>query len=624
MKTTSKLLAFAAALIAVSTLARAEDIDIFLSRSLSASPSKPNVMFLVDNSANWSRASQWPNGTQGDAELAALSNIVQNGSAGMNIGLSGYTTSGGGGGYIRYGLRDMDVAANKTALRGIITYLRTGNTINGSDEKVPQAPETAGMFEVLRYFKGQSVFRGAKVTGQDPARSVDIVNNNGSATGSTAYSQSSTLGNWAINGSTYYKPASVDGCATNALIMIVNNAQGTPPAGDQSYTADSTTFSAGTSLPQITGVSNTSWTDEWARYLNQNGVTVYILDAWGNQRNDSYSKILERAATVGGGKYYAVKDQAEVEIAVGKILAEINAKDSTFASAALPVSAANRSQYLNQVFIGMFRPDPDAAPRWLGNLKQYKLGLTSAGDVELRDIANANAINTQTGFIDECAVSTWTRNSPDFWLNVNIADSESKCGAFPTLSGTTGSAYSDLPDGPKVVKGGVAQVIRTGNNPSATYSPAAATVADWAATNRNILTYDATATSKLSPLSTALVTTNTTSQAWTTVRTWVADFLKWVQGWDDNTGTGTPNSEYISDSTTERTRPSVHGDVIHAKPLPVSYSGTTYIYYGSNDGLLRAVNGSTGKEQWAFVAPEHYARLDRLKNNSPTVAFPGY
>ena len=43
------------------------------------------------------------------------------------------------------------------------------------------------------------------------------------------------------------------------------------------------------------------------------------------------------------------------------------------ASVSLPVSVNTQGTYLNQVFVGMFRPDGDAAPRWYGNLKQYKL-----------------------------------------------------------------------------------------------------------------------------------------------------------------------------------------------------------------------------------------------------------
>ena len=58
----------------------------------------------------------------------------------------------------------------------------------------------------------------------------------------------------------------------------------------------------------------------------------------------------------------------------------------------------------------------------------------------------------------------------------------------------------------------------------------------------------------------------------------------------------------------------------HSRPLPVNYAGSegVVVYYGSNDGTFRAVSArddtTGGKELWAFVAPEHHARLKRLRD----------
>ncbi|MFD0667701.1 pilus assembly protein [Ramlibacter sp. MAHUQ-53] len=601
------LAATAAALLAAA--ARADDIDIFLTRTSSGGV-KPNVMILVDNTSNWARqAQQWPDngGTQGAAELAAVRNVLAT-TTGMNIGLAGYTAAGAGGGYIRFSARDMDVPANKSAMTGILNYITAGNTINSPTEKVNAGSyETSAMYEVYKYFKGLPVFRGGLQAGNDPARNVDIDGNAGAAPNATGWRQNSALGHWAYSGSTYSPPAGSTTCTNNALILVINNAQGTIPAGDPSYEG----VSAGAALPQIPGVTDPSWTDEWARFLYQNGISVYVLDAYNAQQNVSHSKTLERAAAVGGGTYHAVKNQAQIEIALGKILAEINARDSTFASAALPVSASNRSQYLNQVFIGMFRPDPAAQPRWLGNLKQYQLGLTASGDVQLRDAAGANAINPQTGFIHECAVSQWTSDSGSYWQDIKgLSIGASSCTAFPTVGGVAGSAWSDLPDGPTVAKGGVAEVVRKGNNPPGTN----ANPQPWAAGQRRLLTYDAGAATRLANLGTG----NTG---------WTQSLLDWVAGRDDDTTVeGTrPFTEYISTSSSPRPRASIHGDVVHSKPLPVNYGGTTgvTVYYGAGDGLLRAVDAATGRERWAFAAPEHFGRFQRLKDNTPAVAFPG-
>ncbi|MBK7989951.1 MAG: hypothetical protein IPK05_07665 [Comamonadaceae bacterium] len=87
-----------------------------------------------------------------------------------------------------------------------------------------------------------------------------------------------------------------------------------------------------------------------------------------------------------------------------------------FASVSLPVSMNTQGSYLNQVYIGMFRPDKDSNPRWKGNLKQYKLAKIN-NVLNLADADDAAALNNSTGFITECARDYWTPKSvDDYWL----------------------------------------------------------------------------------------------------------------------------------------------------------------------------------------------------------------
>src|SRR5439155_3743206 len=76
-------------------------------------------------------------------------------------------------------------------------------------------------------------------------------------------------------------------------------------------------------------------------------------------------------------------------------------------------------------------------------------------------------------------------------------------------------------------------------------------------------------------------------------------------------------------STSTSIRPTIHGDVVHSRPQPVNYGGSTgtVIYYGANDGTFRAVKAATGAELWAYVAPEFYSTLPRLRQNSPLIKY---
>jgi type IV pilus assembly protein PilY1 len=591
--TCAGLLALVAVLAAPSVCA--EDIDLFVARE--GSSSAPNLMIMLDNSANWSRAAQaWPdNGKEaGKAELQAIRNVLARPMA-ANVGFAGFTGSGSSaGGYVRFGIRDMTVPENKTALLNMIDLIKSN--INSPIEKVNDNAEAAGLYEMYKYFKSLPVFRGGYASGNNPASNVDKEDNTGNPTGSmaTAFDNGLTTG-FAVAGSNYRGPAA-SACGRSYLIFIINNAGGegkSVPKGENSYEG----VSAGASLGVM---AELSWTDEWARFLYNSGVSVYMLDAYYAQQNKSHSAVLERAAEVGGGRYFAVRNQRDIELAIEDILAEIRAINTTFAAASLPISATNRSQNLNQVFIGMFRPADVNEPRWMGNLKQYQLGKTATG-VDLVDRLGRDAVNPQTGFVSDCAASLWTSGSGSYWENVTSNRlARSGCVTYPTVDAVLGSEWSDLPDGPTVEKGGVAEILRKGNNP-----PATNTSPTWT-TNRTVLTYSSAAATKLAPLTAA-------ATGWSTT------LVDWVLGSDDPAVGAT---EFINTSDTARTRASIHGDVIHSRPLPVNYgeAGVT-VYYGTNDGMLRAVDAATGKERWAYVAPEHYSNYQRLHDNSPVLTF---
>lgn len=336
----------------------------------------------------------------------------------------------------------------------------------------------------------------------------------------------------------------------------------------------------------------------------QQNVITYTLDVYKDQPSTDQTALLRNMAKYGGGQYYAASDETGIANAFKQIFAEISSVNSTFASASLPVNATNRAQNENQVFIGMFRPDPEAKPRWFGNLKRYQL-ISDGSTVQLGDKDGTAAVNTQTGFILDCVTSYWTSDSSNYWENYTI--NPNPAGACTT---SANNKYSDLPDGPRVEKGAVAEVLRKGNNPTATD-----TTPTWLV-NRTIYATSSTASTTLTTLS-SLATLSTTAPS----------LKDWVLGSDvgSNKSTGYPKEYSLADASTPstRTRASIHGDVVHSRPLPVNYgSNSIVVYYGANDGMLRAVDASTGREKWAFLPYEFNSRLQRLQDNEPKISYP--
>src|SRR5437868_12443680 len=95
-----------ASLALVSITGRTDDTDLFNQPPGVKSPA-PNILFILDNSANWSKASQkWVgSATQGQAELVAIKNFVAGLTQPANVGLMMFSLANKrDGGYLRYGI----------------------------------------------------------------------------------------------------------------------------------------------------------------------------------------------------------------------------------------------------------------------------------------------------------------------------------------------------------------------------------------------------------------------------------------------------------------------------------------------------------------------------------------
>jgi type IV pilus assembly protein PilY1 len=584
-----------AGLCAMALPVAADDIDIFTAPGAGSSGSA-NVLIVLDNTSNWSANNQgWPGGiTQGQAEIDALRQIVAKLNSSVNVGLMLLTTvSGNPGGMMVQGIKPM-TAANITTWQ---TWLNARyDNITDPNWKAPSSANYgAAMFDAFKYFGGFT----------SPAHATDDVA--GAPVDQTHFGMAryASIPSPQVDPAAYtadyvrYVSSITNPCANNYVVFIGN---GFPNADDPTLLSNVAGDSSAVQPNAMDGGSKVYTADEWARYMFQTDVSAlsgrqnvrtFTINVFGQSpgpTQPTQANYLSNMARVGGGEYYVARNSADVLSALGNVFANIQSANESFASASLPVSATNRAQNANQVFIGMFRPDPLAKPRWMGNMKQYQLS-NSGTTVDLADANLKRAVDPTTGFLDPCATSFWTTDSGTYWTNV---PSNASFTAVCPPESTPFSRYSDAPDGPIVEKGSVAEVIRKGNNP-----PTTNTTPTWTV-NRKVYTQT----------SAGLVDFTTTSSGL------AQDIVDYTVGKDVNDENGNANRTEV--------RPSVHGDVVHSRPLPVNYgtaNGVT-VFYGSNDGMLHAVNGSTGAERWAFVAPEFFPRLQRLKDNSPLINYP--
>ena len=452
-----------------------EDIDLYAGNNSNA---KSNVLLVLSNEASWSATSSTAgcvmgtevsntfNGTVGGVEICGLFKAVT--AIGATPSLNGK---------LNMGLMLYDAAA-------------------GGAFKFPAPPanalptlDTAGVGTL------QTVLRNLTRTGDNVS--------NGDVGGSMQEAWAYYTGGLGMSGRQYV-PLASDVCGKNFVIHIGIAKAGTAPGDSNANNVQAKLFSAIDAVtPALTNAEKTAlkspmtwtdgnnqygqtsgsqfWGDEWARFnYKNNGIITYTITLKSNTDNPDYIRYMKNMADKGGGEAFVVEsgDVQGLVQALLRIFNSIQAVNSVFAAASLPISVNAQGTFLNQIYFGMFRPDPSGLPRWAGNLKQYQFEVDKSGTVPRLYMADTRvnasglhepAINSaRTGFFDPNAISFWTGKntgaSPDNIdpTGINPIYSGAKGGFFINAPSGAGDGF-DLPDGEIVEKGGVAQRIRLEN-----------------------------------------------------------------------------------------------------------------------------------------------------------------
>jgi type IV pilus assembly protein PilY1 len=628
-----------------SAAVNAQDVELFTGTNPAAA-TKPNVLIIIDNTSNWGQnlggLPAW------NPELLALSNTVQgllaNGygdkvRVGMmmfvpgGVGLpSTYGSGNGDGGYVRFAVRDMN-ATNAAQLSKLALGIRD-RMINVSNAQSIEGANNAGysqsMAEAYYYYFQKAI----RVGFGDSKRDCGTLNTNNVYTGSTAASSynliSPALTPYAYSGCgsgditkpndfnsaasnapvNYVPPPEVSNmCQRNYIIFISN---GPIDSSDNSpgftllqnaVAAESAASSYTQVIPVVpNGETAANFADEWAKFLNEvKNVSTFTINTNETSSNKglAHQAMMQSMATNGGGDFCKATDPASIQACINEAFNKILSVNSVFASVSLPVSSFPQLQNLDQVYMGMFRPDSEGNPRWFGNLKQFKLAIDSNNNPTLVDALGSPAIDPNTGQVFAGKTTYWTTDST-YWAF-------SPRGAPPTAS--------DAPDGPLVEKGGAAERLRVVYAASGTTSGIA---------NRKVftcvgcsaqtsLTGGSDSTAGTTSFSSA--NASTFSSALRAADTAAATALiKWVRG--ENV------DMEKTDGATVEARPSIHGDVLHSRPSILTLSPTNvYVFYGANDGMIHAIRGARGtdggNEVWSFLPEEFFPRLSRIRTNTP-------
>jgi type IV pilus assembly protein PilY1 len=465
-KTCKTALAASALLFAISGSSLAEDIDIYATPP--RDPGAPNVLIIMDNTANWGQS--FGGGTKFSAEKIALAQVVSALNTQFNLGLMLFTETGSpntntDGGYVRFAVQPMtDSGGAPTDARNCLLTMVGGTPTN-------PCPASYGGFTTTNYTNLDIL--GDKSNGGKAG--VTMAESYYYYAGATAYAGNNKIKadprafrSGSIAGPDYLSPIQANSCEKNFIIVISNG----PFSDNQSDTATATTKlqAAGGNVavinPPDTGTSTNNEGDEWTRFLNKvsavNAIT-YTLEV-GPQTNGGgpYNTALLQSMGRSGGYYSAIDAQTLLD-ALTRIFNDIKSVNSVFASSSLPLSADNSGAFSNQVYMGVFRPDSAGNPRWLGNLKQYKFAADSNRNLFLVDKNNQPA-GGASGFAQPDAVSFWTTKdtskAPDAPATPATDATTGSTGGFYYFDSKGSGLSYDMPDGEWVEKGGAAEQLR--------------------------------------------------------------------------------------------------------------------------------------------------------------------
>ncbi len=439
-------------------------------------------------------------------------------------------------------------------------------------------PLAETMWEAYRYYAGLSVAYGNPSPDQSPHQDSCAQNISNAACNNGGVYDAIAAGDSAYNDGIYISPFKY-GCQTAYIIYVTD--------GDPTNDTDANGSTKITGLSGLSSCDGSSCLDDLAGWVHDNDVytglpgkqivTTYTI-GFGGGISASGLALLQQAAAKGGGQYYNADNADQLSSALQGALTNILAANASFTAPSLSVNAFNKLYNRDDVYFALFKPS--SSVYWDGNIKRFKLCNTTDvtsysctfGDVI--DVNNAIAIDNQTSKIKATAVSYW------------------------------GTAA----DGPEVTQGGAgAQITQNTKVPRTLYTYRGSYTGLTSSTPATPVTV--VATSGNSVYDAAVTTPTILGLATTATSTDVTTLINWMRGQD-------AYDKDVNGNTTE-TRSWNFADPLHSRPVAVTYGAEPDVlgkpdpnkpiiklFVGTNDGMVRIINNSTGQEEWAFIPNE--------------------
>lgn len=455
------------------------------------------------------------------------------------------------GGRIISGIKNMSADAKINLLESVKDISYAQNT-----------PLCETLYEAYRYFGGQSQYFG------DDDSDHNYYDNWGRFQGSYKANTNPFTDASILSGGNYVSP--FKRCQNEAYIVYITDGE---PTLDNAADTIIENLTKGVGKHTSNPVSYLSALSAWMKNedLNPNLAgkqTVKTFTIGFSEGAASAAHLLKQTAVNGGGKYFDATDASKLRSSLQTALSNILEKNASFTSPSVASNNFNRTQTFDAAYYSMFLPNK--GPRWLGNIKKFKVN----SDGEVVDRRGKSAIG-EDGNIKSDACSYWT--------------SAAECG-------------DKNGDGNDVKRGGVLEAMQ-------------------AAKSRSLFSNFGSGLSEFNKK-------NASKKAGGDVElasymgvdeTELTALFNWAKGIDVD------NDKNATDvSSASNWRMDIMGDALHSKPLAINFGSESSpdirILVGTNHGFLHMFKdaGDSVSESWGFMPYELLPNIRDLKTNSPT------
>ncbi len=551
-----------------------------------------NTMFRLADSTNPDRFDVYQCVTRLDTMKLALSNVLKD-EKGINAGLMRFNlnlSNATSGSTLTSAITDLGVDANRNNLISEINRIEFGQA----------TPIAESMFEAYRYLSGGNIAFGFRTpsAGSNQHATFNIDGNDTSTLPRTPYSTDSRA--FAAGSTSRYASPITTQCQPTSIVLLSDGA----PSVDEDADSAIRTLTRDFSCDSDNNASSPNCAIAMSRYLNNNDiapssivnrdVTTYTIGF--NLSSDLLRNIAAAGAPDNPGPnngYFEASDTSGLEIAFRSILSNIDSVEADlFSAPAVTVNAFNRLQNREDIYYALFKPETHT--RWEGNVKKYRVN----SDAEIVDASTPeqSAIGGDGFFVD---------SAKSFW-------SEDPDGGVVADGGSGGEiAY------PRKLFGNINGSVR----PLSSSTPAEAVQQFLRETVNSEINVSVNSTGNFigpvnipfglgTPIGVDLGAAPIIGE---TVLENQAKIAAWSLGLDidrerDSTLT-IPSNQYV-------------GDSLHGTPYVLSFGGTEtqpddVVFYTTNQGMLHAILGDTGKELWSYIPDEElFSNLGTYYNRS--------